>query len=69
MSKRFITGAAEKLYQWLREKRLLREAPVQKDLIQLYGGNRLGTEYLLQKYYTELIQKRCWPHFWSEYSS
>lgn len=57
MGKRFITGAAEKLYQWLREKRLLREAPVQKDLIQLYGGNRLGTEYLLQKYYTELIQK------------
>ena len=57
MSKRFITGAAEKLYQWLREKRLLREAPVQRDLIQLYGGNRLGTEYLLQKYYTELIQK------------
>lgn len=57
MGKKVISREAEKLYKWLREKRLLRVEPVQKDLMQLYSGNHFGTEHLVQKYYTELIRK------------
>lgn len=57
MSRKYTEKTAGRLYRWLRANRLLRVEPVQKDLVQLYGGNPTQTEQLLQDYYTELIRK------------
>lgn len=53
----YLDKVAEKIYEVLRVKNLLRTERIQSELHALYGGNGVEIARLLREYYTELIKK------------
>lgn len=53
----YLDKVAEKIYEVLRAKNLLRTERIQSELHALYGGNGVEIARLLREYYTELIKK------------
>lgn len=60
----YLNKLAEKLYEVLRARNLLRTERVQSELHALYAGNGVETARLLREYYTELIKKTIIISIW-----